>query len=45
VTLTMAVLPFLPENDFITAGHIEESMIFRWAHEINPLKNWKEWIG
>jgi uncharacterized membrane protein required for colicin V production len=45
VTLTMAVLPFLPENDFITAGHIEESMIFRWVHEINPLKNWKEWIG
>ncbi len=44
VMLVTAVLPFLPENDFITMGHIEESVIFQWVHEINPLKNWKEWI-
>lgn len=38
--LLKALLPFLPENEFLTAGHIEESMIFQKVCEINPLKNW-----
>jgi uncharacterized membrane protein required for colicin V production len=44
VTLVTAVVPFVPENDFITMGHIEESMIFQQVNKINPLKNWVNWI-
>lgn len=40
VTAVTALLPFLPENDWITAGHIEESEVFYQISEINPLKNW-----
>ncbi len=40
VTLVTAVLPFLPQNDFITMGHIEDSMIFQRISEVNPLKDW-----
>ncbi len=44
VALIMALLPFLPENEFLTAGNIEESMIFQKVYEINPLIQWMKKI-
>ena len=44
VTAVTVLLPFLPGNDLITTGHIEESMIFQRVAEINPLKDWVEGI-
>ncbi len=44
VALIMVLLPSLPENEFLTAGNIEESMIFQKVYEINPLIQWMKKI-